>query len=55
MRLEGIELVAWITGFLYVIGALEYITIGGIIPSRAYRPLLYFVCAFDRAHLYAGY
>jgi hypothetical protein len=31
MRLKGIELVAWIMGFLYVIGALEYITIGGII------------------------
>jgi hypothetical protein len=31
MRLEGIELVAWIVGFLYVVGALEYIIIGGII------------------------
>jgi hypothetical protein len=31
MRLEGIKLVAWIVGFLYIIGALEYITIGGII------------------------
>jgi hypothetical protein len=31
MRLEGIELVAWIVGFLYVVGALEYIITGGII------------------------
>ena len=40
MRLEGIELVAWIVGFLYVIGALECIIIGGIIvlwPVAFYR------------------
>jgi hypothetical protein len=31
MRLEGSKLVAWIAGFLYIIGTLEYIIIGGII------------------------
>jgi hypothetical protein len=31
MRLEGIELVAWIIGFLYIINALEYIIIEGTI------------------------
>jgi hypothetical protein len=31
MRLEGIELIVWIIEFLYVISALEYITIRGII------------------------
>jgi hypothetical protein len=31
MRLKGIELVVWIMGFFYIIGALEYIIIRGII------------------------
>jgi hypothetical protein len=31
MRLEGIELVVWIVGFLYVINALEYIITEGTI------------------------
>ena len=31
MRLKGIELVVWIVGFFYIIGALEYIIIRGII------------------------
>jgi hypothetical protein len=31
MRSKGVELVMWIMGFLYVISALEYIIIGGII------------------------
>jgi hypothetical protein len=40
MRSEGIELVVWIVGFLYIIGALECIIIEGIImlwPVAFYR------------------